>query len=456
MSRVAPYATQALTSPRTRAARRWIAEQRRLLRREPHRVLYFHQVDDPYSYLAAQALRPLLDRYDVVLEPCLAGPPPDDAAPERARLEALSREDAADVAPGYGLEFPARSEAPAPGEVALAAGMLQGAVAAGTFADAAPLVGRALWRGERDSIKTLSKDFAPADAGATEAAVAAGSALRARLGHYLGAMFYYGGEWYWGVDRLWHLERRLRALGAHRAGAVTDPIVSRPDLTSAPHVTLDLRHAGRPGVEPELPDRRVTLEFYPSLRSPYTAISMERVFALPRRYPIELVIRPVLPMVMRGLPVPRAKQIYIVLDTKREAEDACVPFGRIADPLGRPIERAFSLFAWARERGRAAELLQSFARSAFAEGIETGTDAGLRRIVERAGLSWTEALEHLDREGWREELEENRKTLFEMGLWGVPSFRIIGGAGKTDYHTWGQDRLWRVEQEISRRLEGSE
>ena len=28
-----------------------------------------------------------------------------------------------------------------------------------------------------------------------------GSKKREKLGHYQGAMFYYGGEWYWGVDR---------------------------------------------------------------------------------------------------------------------------------------------------------------------------------------------------------------------------------------------------------------
>jgi 2-hydroxychromene-2-carboxylate isomerase len=40
-----------------------------------------------------------------------------------------------------------------------------------------------------------------------------------------------------------------------------------------------------------------------------------------------------------------------------------------------------------------------------------------------------------------------------MGLWGVPSFRLLGRPGEPDYSTWGQDRLWRVEQEIRRRLE---
>ena len=91
-----------LTSPRTRAARRWLAERRRRLRSEPHRVRYFHQIDDPYGQLAAQALAPLLARYDVELAPVLVGPPPDAAAPERAKLEAIARRDAADLAPGYG------------------------------------------------------------------------------------------------------------------------------------------------------------------------------------------------------------------------------------------------------------------------------------------------------------------------------------------------------------------
>jgi 2-hydroxychromene-2-carboxylate isomerase len=132
-----------------------------------------------------------------------------------------------------------------------------------------------------------------------------------------------------------------------------------------------------------------------------------------------------------------------------------VAFGRVCDPVGRPVERCFSLYPWARERGRAAELLRSFTQAAFAEGVDTGSDAGLRRVVERAGLAWGEAQLHLDRDAWREELEANREQLLALGLWGVPSFRLLGRAGEPDYSTWGQDRLWRVEEEIRRRLSAS-
>jgi 2-hydroxychromene-2-carboxylate isomerase len=149
--------------------------------------------------------------------------------------------------------------------------------------------------------------------------------------------------------------------------------------------------------------------------------------------------------------VPRTKQLYITLDTKREAEDAGVPFGRVCDPVGRPVERGFSLYPLACACGCAGAYLHSFTRAAFAEGVDTGTDEGLRIVAERAGLDWREAREQLDREGWRDELEANREQLLALGLWGVPSFRVRGG-GRPDYATWGQDRLWRVEEEIRSRL----
>lgn len=439
--RLSPYVVGVLTSPRTRELRRWLAEQRRKVRGEPHRVLYFHQVDDPYSQLAVQVLPQLVARYDVELVPHLVGPPPDSAAPDRERLVAFARRDAADVAPGYGLAFPAGAVAPAPESVELATRALAAAIASGSFLPVAEAVGSALWSGDRERLRTVTGGLAVADPATSARRVAEGTRVRERLGHYLGGMLFHGSEWYWGVDRLDHLERRLRALGLQRDPARTAFLAPRPDPARDPVP------ASAPGV-------RVGLEFYPSLRSPYTAIVMDRVRELTRRLPVDLVLRPVLPMVMRGLAVPRVKQLYITLDTKREAEDAGVDFGRVCDPVGRPVERGFSLYPWACAQGRGFELLRAFTRAAFAEGIDTGSDDGLRHVVEGAGLSWAEARPHLDREGWRDELEANRQQMLALGLWGVPSFRVLGADGTPDYSTWGQDRLWRVEQEIRRRLGG--
>ncbi len=435
--RVAPFAMAALTSPRTRALRRMLAEASRRVRGAPRVLHFFHQVDDPYSQLAAQRLGALLARYEITLVPHLVDPPSDAAAPERALLAAFARHDAADIAPGYGLACDGAAPAPEPALVALAERVLTAALSRGAFVEEAVRVGAALFARDRVALEA----GAAASVAEAREACAAGSALRNRLGHYLGGMFRYGGEWYWGIDRLHYLERRLLAAGALRADEPARLVAPRPqprgDVISTASGTAE--GAG------------VTLDFFLSLRSPYSYIATERVAALAKQYGVGLALRPVLPMVMRGLPVPRAKQLYIALDTKREADDAGVAFGRICDPVGRPVERAFSLYPWARERGRALELLLSFMRAAWAEGVDTGSDAGLERVVEQAGLPWREASQHLDRDEWRGELEANRAALFALGLWGVPSF-CVRGAYAAPYATWGQDRLWRVDEEIRARL----
>ncbi|HEU4431643.1 MAG TPA: DsbA family protein [Myxococcota bacterium] len=441
--RLAPWAMAALTSPRTRALRRALARTTRRLRGRRREVHYFHQVDDPYSALAAQRLRAFAERYDVTLVPHLVAPPSDAAAPERALLEAFARRDAADVAPAHGLAFPASADPPARAQVARAQRVLCRALHSPVFVDEAMRVSGALWSADARELDSLASTLGEASEREAERELAAGSALRERLGHYLGATFHYEGEWYWGVDRLHHLERRLREEGALKERARDHALVApRPIARATPPAAAPAAGARAP----------LVLEFFASLRSPYTYIVTERVLALAKQTGAQLVLRPVLPMVMRGLPVPRAKQLYIALDTKREAEDAGVPFGRVCDPVGRPVERAFSLYPFARERGRAPELLLEFMRASWAEGIDTGSDAGLRRVVERAGLSWNEAQQRVDRdESWRAELEANRAELFALGLWGVPSFRVRGGAAP-DYATWGQDRLWRVEEEIRARI----
>jgi 2-hydroxychromene-2-carboxylate isomerase len=435
--RVSPLASQLLTGPRTRDLRRRLAEGRRRLRREPHRVLYFHQVDDPYSHLAAQVLTPLLERYDLELVPYLVAPPMDAAVPERERLMAYSRKDAAEIAPGYGLAFRDPGRQP-DAELAQLAGRILASTREGAaFAAVAARVGDALWSEDGAALEVVAREHPPAGEALARSAMASGDQRRRRLGHYLGATFHYGGEWYWGVDRLHYLERRLASGGVRRPGATAELLVPRRDVTTE-SVTSS--------------NAALSLEFFPSLRSPYTYISMSRTYELARRYPVRLVLRPVLPMVMRGLPVPAAKRLYIVLDTAREAEQVGVPFGKICDPLGRPVERGYSLFPWAREQGKAEEYLLSFCRAAFGEGIDTGSDTGLRAVVERVGLRWEDAREHLDSDAWRPELEANREAMLSLGLWGVPSFRLRGPEGQPDLCTWGQDRLWLVEEEIRKRL----
>jgi 2-hydroxychromene-2-carboxylate isomerase len=150
----------------------------------------------------------------------------------------------------------------------------------------------------------------------------------------------------------------------------------------------------------------------------------------------------VLPMVMRGLPVPARKRSYIMADAAREARRSGVPFGRICDPVGRPVERGYALLPWAREQGRGFEYCEAFMRATWSMGIDAGTSSGLARIVAAAGLDWRLARPLTGDTRWREEAEMNRRELLSLGLWGVPSFRF------GDTSAWGQDRLWVIEDAI--------
>ena len=78
----------------------------------------------------------------------------------------------------------------------------------------------------------------------------------------------------------------------------------------------------------------------------------------------------------------------------------------------------------------------------------------MKLVVERAGLSWEEARPALAEDGWRKILEENRvRMVEELGLWGVPSYRVSGPGDEAPYACWGNDRLWKVSREIRRRIE---
>jgi len=421
------------SDPANLVKKREKAEKKRLDAGLPHTVEYFHQVEDGYSHLAAQVLTKLVARYDIQLVCHLVTGPTGRNVAEPELLLQLSRYDSARVAPEYGLAFPGQ-DAPGSELVSLAERILAAQEDAAFAAAAAP-VGEALWRGDRAALERLAQELGSADATTTSARIEAGSARRTELRHYSGAMFYYASEWYWGVDRLYHLEKRLAALDADREPG-TEMLVPRPPIETGP-----LRDDGS-----------LTLEIYPSLRSPYTSISFDRAVHLAEETGVRLVVRPVLPMVMRGVPATRQKGMYIFTDTAREAREAGVPYGRFYDPIGEPARQAYSLYPWACEQGRGNELLSAFLKCAFAEGVNTNTRRGLRKVVEKAGLDWAEAQQHLGEPGWEDILENNRLAMYESGLWGVPSFRLLDSGGEEILALWGQDRLWLFARAIQRQL----
>ena len=157
-------------------------------------------------------------------------------------------------------------------------------------------------------------------------------------------------------------------------------------------------------------------------------------------------------MVMRGVPATREKGFYIFSDCAREARAANIPFGSFYDPIGEPTRRCYSLYPWACSHGKGNELLSNFLEAAFTEGINTNNDSGLRYVVEKAGLDWSSAQAVLGADDWQAMLESNRLEMYDNGLWGAPSFRLLNTQGETVISLWGQDRLWLISREIQRLL----
>lgn len=422
--------------PALRDARRARAEQRRQREGRPHEVLYFHQPDDPYSQLAAQTLQPLLQRYDIRLRPQVVARPAPIAIHEQGLWDAWAARDAATIAPHHGLRHqPLRQREPT--QLALARRILLSTEDAANFARLAGRVDAALAAPSGESLTALAAELTLPSTAAAEQRLAKNFRLRHRLGHYLGAMFHYEGEWYWGIDRLQYLEARLQALGARRSDAPAGYCAPRGALPAAATITAQ---------------PRLQLEFFPSLRSPYTQLSYGRLQELVQRYPVDLVLRPVLPMMMRGVKADRRKGQYILFDTQREAERLGIAFGNLWDPFGKPILRAYSLFPWARDQGRGFEYLQVYSEAVWSERVDAWSLAGLQRIVERAGLSWAQAQQVLDNPDWQPEMEANVQDMLAAGSWGVPTLRLLGRTAAEDFTVWGQDRLWVIEAEIIRRL----
>ena len=415
-----------------RDRRRAKAEAARQKAGEPHRIEYFHQVEDAYSHLAVQLLAPLAERYDVEIVCHLTRGPAGKNAPEPELLLDLARRDSLAIASHYGLRFPT-SDSPLEEDQIRVARRVLAAAPADELAIRAIAVGEALFSGDRERMAELANTVGMASLEATGERLDQGSKRRTELGHYSGAMFFYGGEWYWGVDRFYHLESRLAALGAR---SVEGTIAARPVIEKGPK-----RDSGS-----------LTLEFYPSLRSPYTSIIYDETLSLAEATGVNLVMRPVLPMVMRGVPATREKGSYILSDTAREAAALGLEWGDIYDPIGQPVRNAYSLYPWAVEQGRGNELLGAFLKAAFRDGVNTNNNRGLRHVVEAAGLSWADAENHLDDPAWEALIETNRLAMYEFGCWGVPSYRLLDANGQTVLALWGQDRLWLVSREIQRLL----
>ena len=281
-------------------------------------------------------------------------------------------------------------------------------------------LGGALWSNDKKKLASLLGTWGTESHGGIAPILNESYARLREKGHYQGAMIHYGGEWYWGIDRLPYLEAELaRDLGCDVAHVVTP----RPQSDRGPV---------------RLSDKPLSCEMWFSFRSPYSYLAVEQIEQILAPYNVPLVLRPIAPMVTRGLPVPQVKRMYIVRDAKREADRLGISFGELCDPLGQGVENCLAIVHWAIQRNAGMAFVKSVMRGIWSEARDVAEYVDLRVLVERAGLSWDEARTALEPPRVAEAMKQANAyaaDLAVIGLWGVPSFRV------GDFVAWGNDRL---------------
>jgi 2-hydroxychromene-2-carboxylate isomerase len=402
---------------------------RRRLGRKGHVVSAFLQLDDPYSYLLARYLPELAATYDIELKVYLSQARGDAYQPAPDMAAEYAAMDAQRVARELGIPFLDKGVTPPVEHRRGLLDVLAARAEQDDFAEELFAVLGVYWRGDTEAAARRSDT---GESGGADKIIARSQRLQERLGHYNSGMLYYGGEWYWGVDRLHYLTGRLDEMGVMRDGAKGARLAS---LRQSMRLSLPV---APPAAAKQLPP----LELFHSFRSPYSYLSLRRVYEIADAFGLQLTLRPVLPMVMRGMLVPRPKLLYIAKDAAREAERLGMPYGRIADPVGKGVERCLAVYRYAEAERKGRDFLVNAGVAIWSEAVDVSTDKGMRKVTGRTGLFWPDVLAAMESEDWRPEVEGNRESMMASGSWGVPTMRL------GDEVFWGQDRDWLLARHI--------
>ncbi len=421
-------AIAALLGPSGEAARKAALRIRdSVTKAAPRRLELYLDIADPWSYLAAQAAERLLSSYPVDFAITVITPPASDVDPMPLLRAKHAVRDAHTLAAYWNLSFHGKREGD-PGMIRdVGTSLIRTRPAREQLSAALELLG-ALWDGDKKRLATLLGKWGAESHGSIAPYLNGNYDQMRKTGHYQGAMFRYDHEWYWGVDRLPYLEA---ALAETTSTPVAHVLQALPEAERGPHSL---------GKDP------LTCELWFSFRSPYSYLALEQIEAVLAPFGVPLVLRPIAPMVTRGLAVPPVKRMYIVRDAKREANRLGIPFGTICDPLGPAIDHLLAIQHWATKRSAAAGIAfaHSATRGIWTEAKDLAEYVDLREIVERAGLPWDEAKAALGSPEAAKAAVTAAADLAVVSLWGVPSFRI------GELVTWGNDRLPMIADALRR------
>ena len=410
-------------------------ESARQAANRPHEVLYFHKADDPYSHLTIQCIEKLISSYEITLKFILVGEENLETVHEPSLYNIYCLQDVNRIASFYNIDFQA-DEYPAK-ELVEKANSILTAVKSEDLIEMANKVSSALREGDIRALDKLSSTYFATKAEVKENLIQ-GNKIRDAKGYYFGSAFYYEKELYWGVDRLPYLEERLAELGAKKAHEIQN--ICPLELKAPIKFTSD---------------KKVNLYYYPSLNSPYTFVSTKRVRQMREDYPINLITKPVLPMLMRMMTIPGFKAKYIISDAAREGRRHNHEMKSIYSPIGKPARKSYSLFPIIDEAGKGFEYIEALLKASFQDGINIGDESFLQNVVTDLGLDWQVIKKDLNTKRWKKILNDNVEDMYAGNCWGVPSFKITDQDGGNPFYVWGQDRMWLLKEEIFKRLGGS-
>lgn len=242
-------------------------------------------------------------------------------------------------------------------------------------------------------------------------------------GHYQSASILFAGEWYLGIERLDHLEHRLTRIDLAKTA------------TTFRYNKHNLQY--KSDIQAKHP-----IEAYVSIRSPYSYIGWLQVKKVAQTYNAPLKIKLILPMLMRGIDVPIEKQRYILFDALREARVKKLAIGRFQDPVGQGVINCYALFPYAEKENKAVDYIDAIFHAVYVDGVDLAKIANVQKICRQLNIDYDAALAYAIGHDWQQLIDTNQKDLESLGFWGVPCFTYDNVA------CWGQDRLYRIEQEI--------
>ena len=399
-------------------------EAGRAIRGGKHVVTFYFRIDDPYSWLLVQVLPEFEQHFGVKIQPRTMLYLDESLYPAVDALRELAPMDCTRLAKLHGLQFPDEWVNPDNKTCMQASQILLRHENSDMYFSLATQLSEAVWQNKLEKVELLLHRYGAEASDKAELELQARRDHFLKDGHYLTATLHYAGEWYWGIDRLDHLSERLVDLGLGNGVVPTQYGIAK-------NAELLRRNSEEFASQ--------NLEMFFSFRSPYSYIALARAYRLVDHYGLDLILRPILPMVMRGLSVPNAKKFYILKDAAREAALQNVPFGFVCDPVGIGVERCMALWPFAEKEGRTREYFIAAGRCIWSQGVDVSSDAGLAQVCKEAGLDWDRARCWLDDNRWRERAEKNRIDMMARGSWGVPTFSI------KQQTVWGQDRFAIIE-----------